>query len=135
MKSTAFYFLVMTNRTILITSYIEGYNEFDVDKMVENFDEHIVFENISSGETNMLLTGLKAFKEQATQALQYFSSRNQTILSLTHRNNETEIEIDYNATLAIDFPNGLKKGDEIKLRGKSIFKFSGNRITGLTDIS
>src|SRR4051812_37272772 len=113
----------MTDREILITNYIDGYNQFDIDKMVSHFDEHIVFENISNGETSMLLTGLKAFKEQAEQAKDYFSVRTQTIKSFAHQNNETEIEIDYKAILAMDFPNGLKKGEELRLQGKSIFKF------------
>jgi hypothetical protein len=37
--------------------------------------------------------------------------------------------------LAKDLPNGLKKGQELNLSGKSIFKFSGNKITSLTDLS
>ncbi|MDB5205022.1 MAG: hypothetical protein JWR72_97, partial [Flavisolibacter sp.] len=31
--------------------------------------------------------------------------------------------------------NGLKKGDEVKLKGKSIFQFLGDKIIRLTDIS
>jgi hypothetical protein len=35
----------------------------------------------------------------------------------------------------MDFPNGLQKGQELDLTGKSIFKFSGDTIIKLTDIS
>jgi hypothetical protein len=125
----------MINREKIIRNYIDGYNEFDIDKMVKDLDERIMFENISNGETNMLLTGLKAFKEQAEQTKNFFSTRTQTIKSYKHHNDETEIEIDYNAILAIDFPNGLKNGDELKLQGKSVFKFWRDRIIKLTDIS
>jgi hypothetical protein len=103
--------------------------------MVQDLDEAIVFENISNGEMDMSLEGIEAFKEQAEQAKKYFSARMQTIKSFTHTNNETEIGIDYCAVLAMDFPNGLKKGDELKLQGKSVFKFRGDRIIKLTDIS
>jgi len=125
----------MKEREALIDSYIEGYNHFDVDKMVSNFDENIVFKNVSNGETNMSLKGLKAFIEQAEQAKNYFSERTQTVRSFVHKNDETEIEIDYVAILAIDFPNGLKKGDELKLNGKSKFQFLEDKIIRLTDIS
>jgi hypothetical protein len=37
--------------------------------------------------------------------------------------------------LNMDFPNGLKKGNELILKGKSVFKFLDNKIIKLTDIS
>ncbi|SFT09144.1 hypothetical protein SAMN05660206_111100 [Sphingobacterium wenxiniae] len=47
-----------------------------------------------------------------------------------------EIEIDYEATAAIDFPNGIRKGDTNKLKGKSAFEFSHHKkIIKLLDIS
>jgi hypothetical protein len=125
----------MINREAIIQNYITGYNQFDIERMVVDFDENIVFENISNDESNMLLTGLQAFREQAEQAKQYFSERTQTVKSFKHHNDKTEIELDYKATLAMDLPNGLKKGEELHLQGKSLFAFSGNKIVGLTDIS
>ncbi|MDR6561562.1 MULTISPECIES: nuclear transport factor 2 family protein [unclassified Arcicella] len=125
----------MTHKEKIINNYIEGYNQFDTDKMVLDFDDNIVFENISNGEVNMTLSGINAFKEQAEQAKVYFSARTQTIASFEHKSDEVEVEIDYYAILAMDFPNGLKKGDELKLKGKSIFKFLDDKIVKLTDIS
>ena len=125
----------MKEREQIIINYLDGYNKFDIGKMVKDFDENIVFENISNGNTNMLLKGLTAFKEQGEQTKNYFSERMQTILSYEHLNDQTVIEINYYAILANDFPNGLKKGNELKANGKSIFKFSGNKIIKLTDIS
>jgi hypothetical protein len=125
----------MIKREKAIQNYIDGYNQFDIDKMVSDFDEAIIFENIQGGETNMSLTGLTSFKQQAEQAKTYFSSRTQTITSFKHLENETEIEINYFAILGMDFPNGLKKGQELNLKGKSIFEFSGDKISKLTDIS
>ncbi len=125
----------MTKREKIISNYIAGYNEFDIDKMLNDLDDSIVFENISNGETNMSLTGLKSFKEQAEEAKSYFSSRTQTIKSFTHQIDETIVDIEYCGLLAMDFPEGLKRGDEINLKGRSIFKFRGDRIIRLTDIS
>lgn len=125
----------MTAREKIISDYIDGYNTFDIDKMVANLDENIKFENITNGETNMSLKGLASFRAQAEQAKAFFSTRRQTINSYQHQEYETEIQIDYYAVLAVDLPNGLKKGNELKLKGKSIFKFSGDKIIELTDIS
>jgi hypothetical protein len=125
----------MKHREDIITNYIDGYNAFDVPKMIRDFDETITFENISNGEINMSLEGLKAFMEQAEQTLLFFSERRQTIKSFLHEKEEITIEVDYYAKLAIDFPNGLKKGDELRLAGKSIFTFLGDKVIRLKDIS
>jgi hypothetical protein len=125
----------MTNREMIIKKYIDSYNSFDITNMVADFDDNIIFENIQNGVTNVSLVGLTAFKQQAEQAKAYFSERTQTIKSINHIHNRIEIEIGYRAVLAMDFPNGLKKGQELNLSGKSIFEFDGDKITRLTDIS
>lgn len=122
-------------RESIIKNYVDGYNTFDVDKMVADFDENVVFENIQNGETTMSLSGLTEFRQQAEQAKNYFTKRTQTIKSFRHSGNVTEIEIDYYAVLLMDFPNGLKSGQELNLKGKSIFAFFGDKVIKLTDIS
>ncbi|MEJ7671971.1 MAG: nuclear transport factor 2 family protein [Chitinophagaceae bacterium] len=115
----------MTDREKIIKNYIDSYNRFDIDEMVIDFDDNIIFENIQNGVTNMSLIGLAAFRQQAEQAITYFTARTQTIKSFKHFDNRTEIEIDYNAVLGMDFPNGMKKGQELDLSGKSIFRIQG----------
>lgn len=125
----------MNDREKIIQNYIDGYNRFDTDKMIADFDDDVIFENIQNGELNMSLAGLKSFREQAEQAKAYFAERRQTILSTKHSGDSSEIEIDYYAVLGMDFPNGLKKGAELKLKGKSVFEFRGDKIIKLTDLS
>ena len=125
----------MQLREKIILNYIDAYNNFDIKKMMNDFHEFIVFENISNGVNNMTLRGLASFMEQAEQAKMLFSKRKQTIKSVKHKGDETEVEIEYHAILAVDLPQGLKKGDELNLQGKSIFKFLNDKIIALTDIS
>jgi hypothetical protein len=123
-------------RELVILNYIKAYNAFDVPGMVKDMDPSLLFENISNGHVNMSLQGIESFKNQAEQALDYFSSRNQDILSIRHENEQSIVEIAYEAKLAMDFPNGLKKGNKIQFKGQSIFRFTDNdRIIHLTDIS
>lgn len=122
-------------REKIIQNYIDGYNEFDIEKMTCDLSDNIIFQNIQNNEVNMTLNGINAFKQQAKQAKSYFESRQQKITFIKHDNERTEIEIDYSATLAADFPNGLKKGDKLELKGKSIFKFLDNKIVEIIDIS
>lgn len=122
-------------RESIIQNYIDGYNEFDIEKMVRDLDDEIVFQNIQNKEVNMTLKGIKAFKQQAEQAKSYFEKRQQKITSTKYIDDKTEIEIEYSAVLGMDFPNGLKKGQQLELKGKSIFGFKDNKIFELTDIS
>ncbi|WP_158859242.1 nuclear transport factor 2 family protein [Lunatibacter salilacus] len=125
----------MRQREKTIEEYIAAYNTFAVQKMIENFSDEIVFENIQAGEVTMRLEGLKAFEKQAEEVKGLFSERQQTIIKIIHREAETEIEINYFGVIAKDLPNGMKKGQEIKLKGKSIFEFKGSKIVKLIDIS
>ena len=126
---------LMETREQIITQYINAYNNFDVDQMLTHLDEAIRFENVSGGVTNMTLTGLHAFKDQAEKACELFSRRKQTPRSFKHTREFTEVEIDYAGVLALDLPNGMRKGDELSLHGKTIFQFSGDRVISITDIS
>lgn len=125
----------MEQREQIIQHYIDSYSNFDVEGMLKDLDDNVQFENISGGDINMSLKGLSAFREQAEKAKAFFSSRKQSIKNFQHKDNQTEIEIDYHAVLAIDLPNGLKKGDSLNLTGKSIFTFDDSKITAITDIS
>lgn len=125
----------MEAREEVIKQYIDGYNNFDTQKMTEVFSDDIVFVNIQNGRINMTLNGINEFKNQAETVKQFFLQRNQKILSFKHEGHITQIEIDYHGILAQDFPNGLKKGQEISLNGKSTFEFRDGKIIKLTDES
>lgn len=117
-------------------NYINAYNTFDVAGMMRDFAPTIKFTNISNNEVTLALEGLEAFKEQAMQAVVLFSQRKQTIESIVHFDDQTEVAITYHAILAVDLPRGLTKGDELSLSGKSIFTFDkANKIEELKDIS
>src|SRR5690606_13795732 len=127
---------ILNERTDKIYQYIEAYNQFDVPNMVVNMSDTIIFLNMENNKSTMRLEGADEFKKQAIEAVSYFTQRQQTILSMTHKWNSTEITVDYHAIAAMDFPNGIKKGDQVKLKGKSIFEFSQDgEIVKLTDIS
>lgn len=119
----------------IIEQYVNAYNNFDIDGMTRDLDENIVFENISNGQVDLRTDGIEAFRQQAASAKQYFQEREQRISSWEFENGSTTVEIDYRAVLAIDLPNGLKAGDALELRGRSTFKFEGDKIIHLIDIS
>ena len=123
-----------TERKVLAENYIRAYNRFDIERMVENLDEKIVFKNISNGETTLELEGLDAFRKQAESAAGLFSEREQTIEKIVLTEDGCEVFIDYKAKLAADLPNGLRSGEKINLKGKSKFRFAGGKITEIQDV-
>lgn len=118
-----------------IQNYIEAYNNFDVEKMLTDLHENIVFKNISNEEVNLTTTGISAFQTQAEQAKNLFSKREQKITEIAFKDDSVEVEIYYCGVLAVDLSNGLKADDKIELEGKSIFRFEGEKIIEITDIS
>ncbi|WP_312398405.1 nuclear transport factor 2 family protein [Sphingobacterium sp.] len=127
---------IINDRTNKIYQYVSAYNNMDVANMIADFSDDIIFQNVMNGEKTMELRGIEEFKQQAIAALSYFSEREQSIETITHTHSSTEIVINYRAIAALDFPNGLKKGDEINLEGKSVFEFSTDgKISRLTDIA
>lgn len=123
------------NQKRIIESYIDSYNNFDINGMVENLDQNIVFENISNGNVDLRTEGINEFKEQAKSAQQYFKQRKQTITSWNFNNSIVSININYKAILATDLPNGMKSGDTLELKGKSVFEFENGKVKILTDKS
>lgn len=119
----------------LVETYIEAYNRFDVARMLSVLDDRIVFENVSNGELTLEIKGIEAFKNQAEQAAKIFTARTQKIEDFVFSADGCEVDIDYRGTIAADLPNGLKAGDEIKLKGKSIFRFADGKISKIRDIS
>lgn len=120
----------------IVESYIRAYNAFDVEGMLLHLHEEVVFRNISNGEVNLETRDKKAFEAQARQAAGYFQERKQAISSIRFpAADAVEVEIDYHAVLAIDLPNGLKRGDQITLKGRSHFRLVDDHIIEIEDIS
>ena len=120
----------------IIENYVAAYNNFDVENMLKDMDERMVFRNIGEGGTvNLQTNGIDEFRKQAEEAKELFSLREQKITVLKFGETEAEAGISYRGTLAADLPEGLKAGSEIALDGKSIFRFKGDKIIGIDDIS
>ena len=119
----------------IIENYVRAYNDFDVENMLKDMDERMVFRNISGGEVNLQTNGIDEFRKQAESAKELFSQREQKIVGLKFGESETEADISYRGTLAVDLPEGLKAGSEIALDGKSIFYFAGDKIIKIDDLS
>ncbi|MEO1415443.1 MAG: nuclear transport factor 2 family protein [Bacteroidota bacterium] len=120
----------------LALNYIEAYNHMNVAGMMAPLSEDVTFLNISDGQVNMEIQGKEAFQKQAKDTLALFTERQQNVRGIQFE--ETDllvVQIDYEATVAQDLPNGLKAGDKLKLEGLSRFSFQEGRISKIEDVS
>ena len=119
----------------IVLAYIEAYNRFDVDGMVADLHDEVVFRNIANGKVNLTTTGKESFRQQAEQAKHYFSEREQRVTDWQVAGNRVEVLIDYIGVAAVEFPNGLKPGGTLQMQGKSVFHLEGGKIFSIEDIS
>jgi len=118
-----------------IQAYIEAYNNKDIPAMLTWLDDQILFENVSNASGIIATTTKQEFEQLANQSLAYFSARKQIIRFSVLSAQSAAIEVDYEATLAQDLPNGLKAGDSLQLRGVSIFEMKSGKFTRISDYS
>ena len=119
----------------LVEAYIEAYNRFDVAGMLAPLHENVVFRNVSGGEVSLTTNGKDAFRQQAEQATQYFSEREQRVTDWQVNGQRVELAIDYTAVAAMALPNGLQPGDTLQIGGKSVFQVENGQIISIEDIS
>jgi SnoaL-like polyketide cyclase. len=119
----------------LITNYINAYNSFDIDGIVRLLHHDIEFRNISNGAVDTETKGIEQFRTLAERSAKFFSQRRQTVKDIIMNDDKAVIEIDYEAILASDLPNGLKAGQTIKMQGKSIFQMKDEKLIMIEDYS
>ncbi|OON67880.1 hypothetical protein B0919_16465 [Hymenobacter sp. CRA2] len=119
----------------IVQQYLDAYNRFDVAGMLQPLHEDVVFRNIAAGEVTLTTTGRDAFRQQAEQATQYFTQREQRVTDWRVATGRVEVDIDYTAVLAVGLPNGLQPGDTLQLQGKSVFHLADGLIISIDDIS
>lgn len=119
----------------IIEGYVGAYNRFDIEGMLLNVDPDVIFENVSGGNVDLRTDGIEELRQQAEDSKSAFSRRKQVITGMSFRDEEVEVGIDFCGTLAIDLPGGMRAGQKVELKGKTVFKFKGDKIAAIRDMS
>ncbi|CUI16935.1 conserved hypothetical protein [Candidatus Protochlamydia naegleriophila] len=119
----------------VVEDYITCYNSFNINEMVDCFTEGCRFEHISNASDKIICNGRAELKELASKSALSFDERKQTVTKWIIAKDFVVVEIDYEAVLASDFPDGMKKGDTIKSKGISIYEIEQGKIKRLVDFS
>jgi ketosteroid isomerase-like protein len=124
-----------TEMRILVDQYLAAYNDMDIPRMLATVHPDVEFKNISQGKVNVATYGIKELQALAEQSKSLFSERKQIISSFETADNSAVASITFCAVVAIDLPNGVKKGEVLNLKGRSEFTFKDGKIFQITDIS
>jgi steroid delta-isomerase-like uncharacterized protein len=119
----------------LVSEYIEHYNEFNTDELVNMFTDDCIFQNVTNSAGIVECKGKAQVRDVSEQSKSLFKKRKQTITNWIIDGNRVAIELDYVAEMACDLDNGIKAGDHIKIRGISVFLFENGKIKRLVDYS
>lgn len=125
----------MPNLPDVIATYIAAYNSKDVPSMVSCLSDDVHFQNISAGEVTAETFGKIAFEDMAIFGASAFSTRRQMPTNAITVMDTTTVEIDYSAVVALDLPNGWKAGQEIILKGRTLFRVRDGKIFSIIDQS
>ncbi|MDQ0225684.1 nuclear transport factor 2 family protein [Metabacillus niabensis] len=128
-------FMDSEQRKKIIEKYLESYNSFHIEQMIKLLDKEIVFRNYSNGELTAETKGIDEFRTLAEKSAKVFSNRHQTMIDYQEIDDRVKIQIEYEATLAMDLPNGLNRGDKLQLKGTSIFRFHDGKLLLIEDFS
>lgn len=118
-----------------IQAYIEAYNSKNVEAMLALVDDEVIFENVSNSSGIITTKTKQDFEKLASQSLGYFIERKQVVRFSVMSVISAAVEIDYRAVLAQDLPNGMRAGQELQLRGVSIFEMKRGKFTRISDYS
>lgn len=116
----------------LVEQYIQYYNTFQIEKMLDLFTDDCIFQNVSNSSGITECKGKTELRTLAEQGTRIFQERKQTVTNWIISDNKIAIEIDYEATFAKGHPH---EGVHIKLKGVSIFEFRSGKIHRLVDFS
>lgn len=123
------------NLRALVNQYVEYYNLFCTEELVSMFTEDCLFQNMTNSAGVVECRGKEQLRQVTNQSKELFTERTQSIKNWIIDSFNVAIEIEFHAVMACDLPNGINKGDHLKLNGVSVFIFENGKIKRLTDYS
>lgn len=119
----------------IIENYITAFNNFDIDKMIENLSTNITFKNTENGIITLTTNSKEEFIDISKKSMDFFKNRKIEIIDFDYVDNIVIVYYKFIAILSQDLNDKFKKGDTFNLGGKTIFTFKNKKIIALEDFS
>ena len=122
----------------LINKYFDSFNSFDIDGMASTVHKDVLVTHFFDRKIPSSTFGseeFRAYMEKASQEDNKLTqSRKENIKDITPLEDSVIVNTTYEAILAIDFPNGPKKGETLKQNWEIEFEFREGKIYTITYI-
>jgi len=120
-------------RHALIDAYIDAYNRFDIEGMLDLVTDDVRFEHHTGDELSVATDGKAQLEKLARVGALLFASRKQTLLKMHEEGTVVIATIDFHGEIAEDIPDGPGAGSIIEMQGTSEFGFHNGKINRIID--
>ncbi|PLX71445.1 MAG: hypothetical protein C0602_01145 [Denitrovibrio sp.] len=107
----------------IVIKYINAYNKKDIDEMLKYVTWDVAFSSMSEDKVNVEIFGKSNFQELMKSTQSLFRKRELIIKSIKFIEGKIWIDTRLEAVFATNLPNGIKKGDELKVDSSYEFTF------------
>lgn len=125
--------MISSKHREVVESYIEAFNSYDVEAMLQLVHPDVVFNNVVGREINAIVTGIDEFQKLSERAKSCYTARCERITRLESVGDITTVDICFEGVLAVDSPNGMKAGGIDKGTDRSVYEFLDEKIYRITD--
>ncbi len=125
----------MTNIADLVERYVTLSNHDDIDGVLACCADNVMFETVMNPRGSMRLQGKDQVREVLAGTMTAFKDRSHRLASIIVQDNRVAAETVFTGTALADLGDGVKSGDQVAIRGSTIFEIENDLIARITDYS
>ena len=125
----------MSNIAELVERYVALNHAGDIDGVLDCCSDDILFETVVNPRGSVRLIGKAQVREVLEGALRAFANREHQLVSLLVQANRAATETIFTGVAQAELGDGVMPGDQIAIRGATIFEEEDGKIVRICDYS
>lgn len=125
----------MTSTADLIERYVTLSNHDDIDGVLACCANNVMFETVMNPRGSMRLQGKDQVREVLAGTMAAFKDRSHRLASIIVDGNRVAAETVFTGTALAELGDGVMPGDQVAIRGATIFEVENNLIVRICDYS
>lgn len=125
----------MTNIADLVERYVTLSNHDDIDGVLACCADNVMFETVMNPRGSMRLQGKDQLREVLAGTMAAFKDRSHRLASVIVQDNRVAAETVFTGTALAELGDGVSPGDQVAIRGATIFEIENNLIARICDYS
>ncbi|MFC7292040.1 nuclear transport factor 2 family protein [Hirschia litorea] len=125
----------MTSIADLIERYVTLSNHDDIDGVLACCANNVMFETVMNPRGSMRLQGKDQVREVLAGTMAAFKDRSHRLASIIVDGNRVAAETVFTGTALAELGDGVMPGDQVAIRGATIFEVENGLIVRICDYS